>query len=217
MSVVVWSGGMDSTVLLWQELASREGVSAVSVDYGQRHRRELDCARAMAKRYGIEHVVVDLAGLRDVLPGSALTDDSVAVPEGHYADPSMRATVVPNRNAILLSVAMGRAIAVKASSVAYAAHAGDHAVYPDCRPEFADAIDAVARVCDYDPLTVRRPFIDKSKADIVGIGADLGVPFDMTWSCYNGRELHCGLCGTCVERKEAFALADVEDPTEYET
>jgi 7-cyano-7-deazaguanine synthase len=128
----------------------------------------------------------------------------------------MRVTVVPNRNMILLAVAIGHAIASGADAVAYGAHAGDHAVYPDCRPAFAEAMAEAAGLCHYDPgVTLLRPFIDRTKADIVRLGAALGVPFALTWSCYEGGVRHCGRCGTCVERREAFTLAGVPDPTEY--
>ena len=127
----------------------------------------------------------------------------------------MKSTVVPNRNMIMLSLAAARAIAVGADGVAYAAHSGDHAIYPDCRPEFADAVAAALRICHYTPIELERPFVDMTKADIVRLGAELGVDFSKTWSCYKGGEKHCGKCGTCVERREAFRLAGVPDPTEY--
>ena len=215
-SLVVWSGGLDSTVLLYLERVQDPSAAAISVDYGQRHRKELDLASSLAFDLGLDHVVADVSGLRNVLTGSALTDDAVDVPEGHYADPSMRSTVVPNRNAILLSVSIGRAIAIGASRVSYAGHAGDHAIYPDCRPAFVEAIGNVARLCSDSPIWLRSPFVRLTKTDVVRIGADLDVPFERTWSCYKGGERHCGRCGTCFERREAFADAGVPDPTEYE-
>lgn len=218
-AVVVWSGGLDSTVLLWHLLATAqpgETVHAVSVEYGQRHSRELKAARDIASDHGIAHTLVSLPGLRAVMKGSCLTDN-VSVPHGHYEDETMRTTVVPNRNMLLLSVGIAQAISVGADTVAYAAHSGDHAVYPDCREEFADAMAYVARVCHYSAINLQRPFIGITKADIVRRGHDVGAPMARTWSCYEGGERHCGKCGTCVERREAFNLANVDDLTDYQT
>ena len=214
-SIVVHSGGMDSTVLLYRLVDEGDEVKALSIDYGQRHRKEIDCARALAEGLGVEHRVADLRSLTELLGGSALTSPEIEVPEGHYAEENMKATVVPNRNMILLSVAAGWAISSKFGRVAYAAHAGDHAIYPDCRTEFADALDSAIRLADWREVSLHRPFVDLTKADLVKLGADLRVPFEKTWSCYQGQELHCGRCGTCVERREAFYLADVPDPTTY--
>lgn len=144
--VAIYSGGVDSTVLLYHLRSQGYDVKTLSVDYGQRHRKELDCARAICRVIGIPHEVADLRGITHLLKGSSLTDSEVDVPEGHYAEESMKATVVPNRNMIMLSVAIGYAISLKAQFVAYGAHAGDHTIYPDCRPEFAAAVNtATAR------------------------------------------------------------------------
>jgi 7-cyano-7-deazaguanine synthase len=211
---------MDSVTLAHHLHAEGRALLLVSIDYGQRHAREIDCAAACAGRLDARHAVVDLADLREHLHGSALTDEAVAVPEGHYTDESMRATVVPNRNAILLSVAWGIAVAEGADLVATAVHGGDHAIYPDCRPEFIDALGAALRLGTaghHRPgLYLAAPFLGIDKAGIVRIGAELGVPFEATWSCYLGGRVHCGRCGTCVERREAFAVAGVVDPTSYE-
>ena len=214
-SLVVHSGGMDSTVLLYQLLQAGDEVKALSINYGQRHSRELEAARALCAELGVEHRVADLSGLSDLLAGSALTSSEIDVPEGHYAEDNMKATVVPNRNMILLSVAAGWAISSKYDRIAYAAHSGDHAIYPDCRNEFAEALDGAIRLADWHEVSLYRPFVDMTKADIVAVGAKLGVPFEKTWSCYKGQDLHCGRCGTCVERREAFYLAGVDDPTTY--
>ena len=217
--VAVVSGGMDSVTLAFLLHAEGWRLTMVSFDYGQRHRRELGCARAAAGRLGARHHVVDLTAAGALLGGSALTDGAVAVPEGHYTDASMRATVVPNRNAILLAVATGVAVAEGATAVAFGAHTGDHPVYPDCRPVFVEAFAAMARVANEGFLApgfqVLAPFLGKTKADIVRLGVDLEVPYAETWSCYVGGEAHCGRCGTCTERREAFALAGVPDPTSY--
>lgn len=217
-AVAIVSGGMDS-VTLAHLLATDYQLTLVSVDYGQRHAKELLFAAEAADRLGADHHVVDLTSVTKLLTGSALTDPEVPVPHGHYAEPTMRSTVVPNRNATMLDVATAVAVAQGASAVATGVHAGDHAVYPDCRPEFIDAYQAMVLVANEgflaDGFEVLAPFVHQSKADIAALGDQLGVPWDRTWSCYEGGELHCGRCGTCVERIEAFELAGVDDPTRY--
>ena len=215
--IVSLSGGLDSSVLAYHLVHAGVNVKALSVNYGQKHVKELRSSSMIAAHLNIEHKVVSLGSLMSIFPqASSVLDSTQAVPEGHYADESMKSTVVPNRNMLLISVGLAWSVACKFDGVAYAAHAGDHAIYPDCRPEFADAMDNAARLCDYIPQHVVRPFVEHTKADIVVVGAALGVPFEHTWSCYNGREKHCGKCGTCVERIEAFSLAGVIDPTQYE-
>lgn len=213
--IAIYSGGMDSTVLLYHLRSQGYDVRALSVDYGQRHRKELESARSICHITGIPHEVADLRGITHLLKGSSLTDSEVDVPEGHYAEESMKATVVPNRNMIMLSVAIGYAISLGAPFVAYGAHAGDHTIYPDCRPEFAAALNTAALLADWQQVELLRPFIRLTKAEIARRGAELNVPLELTWSCYKGDELHCGLCGTCVERAEAFNLAGLQDPTDY--
>jgi 7-cyano-7-deazaguanine synthase len=170
---------------------------------------------AVANALGISHKIVDLSALRDVMGGSSQTDD-VPVPHGHYTDETMKQTVVPNRNMVLLAVAGAYAISLKAEHVAYAAHAGDHAIYPDCRPEFAEAVGVALALADWHHVTLRRPFVLTNKSGIVLLGANIGAPLGLTYSCYEGGRVHCGKCGTCVERREAFTLAGVPDPTMYE-
>ncbi|MEO0795381.1 MAG: 7-cyano-7-deazaguanine synthase QueC [Verrucomicrobiota bacterium] len=215
-SVIIYSGGLDSSVLLHQLHQAGGELAAMSINYGQRHAREIECAKRNCSRLGIEHREVDLRQIAPLLGHNSLTDASVAVPKGHYTEDTMKATVVPNRNMIMLSIATGWAIARSADCVAYAAHSGDHAIYPDCRTEFADALDAAIRLADWKEVSLYRPFVEMTKADIVRRGAELNVPFEDTWSCYEGGELHCGRCGTCIERREAFYLAGVDDPTRYE-
>lgn len=218
-AVAIVSGGMDSVTLAY--LLASEGFSLhlLSVNYGQRHLKELEYAKLCATRLGAEFDVVDISGVGRLLKGSALTDD-VAVPHGHYAAPNMATTVVPNRNAILLSIAYGVAVAEGAEVVATGVHAGDHFVYPDCRPEFIEAFDAMQKkaVEDFgdESLRLHAPFVEKSKANIVATGDRLGVPYADTWSCYEGGEVHCGLCATCGERRASFVEAGSNDPTVYQ-
>ena len=214
-TILIHSGGMDSTVLLYHLLAEGHTVKALSIDYGQRHRKELEFAAELTSQLGVEHKIADLRSVTDLLAGSSLTSADIEVPEGHYAEDNMKATVIPNRNMILLSLAAGWAISNRFDHVSYAAHAGDHDIYPDCREEFTDALDKAIRLADWHEVSLHRPFVTKTKADIAALGAELGVPFEKTWSCYKGGELHCGRCGTCVERREAFHLAGIQDPTEY--
>ncbi len=216
-TVVLLSGGMDSATLLYHMIQEQgvANVSTLSVLYGQRHRRELDHAWQLANNLIVPHTLVPLDGLQHVLR-SALTSDDIPVPEGHYAAESMKATVVPMRNAIFLSVAVGYAWSIGAEQVATAIHAGDHAIYPDCRPEFLDAFNAMTKTASdgFGSPRVVAPFVNISKTDIAKLGQTLGVPWELTWSCYKGECKHCGVCGTCVERREA--LAEVGDPTVYE-
>lgn len=214
--IVVLSGGMDSTVLLHRHIHQGDIVRAVAVNYGQRHEKELTFAKRTVRKLGVDLDVINLACLGDMLPGSSQTDRSVVVPEGHYSSEQMKLTVVPNRNMILLSLALGVAIAHKFDGVSYGAHAGDHAIYPDCRNEFVDALDGAAKLADWHVARIIRPFITMTKAEIVRAGFDLGVDFNDTWSCYKGEEWHCGRCGTCLERREAFHIAGVSDPTRYQ-
>lgn len=218
--VAIVSGGMDSVTLAYWLAQRHDQLTLVSVDYGQRHVREIDCAAKAASALGARHHVVDLRSITALLTGSALTDDAVAVPDGHYAADTMRATVVPNRNAMLLDVATAVAVAAGARAVATGVHAGDHAIYPDCRPAFIGAYETMARIANegfaVPDFHVLAPFVTISKADICAIGDELGVPWADTWSCYKGGDRHCGTCGTCVERIEAFDLAEVHDPTGYD-
>jgi 7-cyano-7-deazaguanine synthase len=217
-TVAICSGGLDSVTLAYKLAAEAAPNRLVSFDYGQRHRKELAFARRCAQALGVPHDLIDLTAITPFLKGSALTDAaSVEVPDGHYAEESMRITVVPNRNAIMLAIAFGVAAGERATAVAAAFHSGDHFIYPDCRPAFVETFGAMQRRAleDLWEVELRTPFVHMTKADIVRVGAALGVPFAETWSCYRGDELHCGRCGTCVERQEAFHLAGVDDPTAY--
>ncbi|MFV1443008.1 MULTISPECIES: 7-cyano-7-deazaguanine synthase QueC [unclassified Phaeobacter] len=215
-TLVICSGGLDSVSLAHVLAAKGQLSRLVSFDYGQRHRKELDYAAACAERLGVPHEIIDMRSIGAALSGSALTDD-IDVPDGHYAEDTMKVTVVPNRNAIMLTIAYGIAAAKGDTAVATAVHGGDHFIYPDCRPAFTDAFDAMQRMAldGYADVALVTPFVHRSKGDIVTAGAAVNTPFAETWSCYKGGEHHCGRCGTCVERREAFDLAGVEDPTVY--
>ena len=216
-TIVICSGGLDSVSLAHRIAAEHQLLALVSFDYGQRHKKELDFAALCANRLGVPHHIIDIRTIGAHLTGSALTDD-VEVPDGHYAEETMRSTVVPNRNAIMLTIAFGLAAAQQADAVAIAVHGGDHFIYPDCRPGFIDAFQTMQdhALDGYASVRLLAPYVNGSKADIVTDGAKHGTPFGDTWSCYKGGENHCGRCGTCVERREAFHLAGGADPTEYE-
>jgi len=215
-TIVICSGGLDSVSLAHKVAGEGTLRGLLSFDYGQRHVKEVEFAAACAERLGVPHKVVDISGVGAALSGSALTDD-VEVPDGHYAEETMKVTIVPNRNAIMLTIAFGMAAAEKAQAVAAAVHGGDHFIYPDCRPGFVEAfqvmqdqaLEGVAEVQLYTP------FLTGSKSDIVTEGTRWNTPFAETWSCYKGGDVHCGRCGTCVERREAFHLSGVADPTVY--
>lgn len=203
-TIVVLSGGLDSTTLLYHLLDEGHVVKAMSVDYGQRHSRELEAAKRICKLTNVEHRVVELSGLAAIFGHNALTDSSVAVPHGEYDSSTMAVTTVPNRNMILLSIATGWAIASKFTAVAFGAHSGEYTPYPDCQPKFAAALNCATRVCDERPIEVLAPFIHWTKTAIVKRGRQLNVPFEFTWSCYEGGESPCGNCPTCLDRKHAF-------------
>jgi 7-cyano-7-deazaguanine synthase len=214
--LVVCSGGLDSVTLAYKVAQSDTVDALLSFNYGQRHTVELEFAARCANALNVAHEVVDISAFGRMLSGSALTDD-IAVPEGHYAEDSMRVTIVPNRNAIMLAMAFGLAAARHCDAVAVAVHGGDHFIYPDCRPGFIDSFQKMQNHALEGVQTVQllAPFVTVEKAEIVRQGSSLHVPFADTWSCYQGGQMHCGRCGTCVERREAFSLASVDDPTIY--
>lgn len=214
-TIVIFSGGLDSTTLLYSLKAQGRDLKALSINYGQRHLRELDFAKKTCEKLSVEHRTVDLSGLRPLLGGSSQTDSNVEVPEGHYAAENMKLTVVPNRNMLMLSVAAAWAIAEKADTIAYAAHNGDHAIYPDCREEFVQALNGALALADWHTVSIERPFVNLTKGQIVRVGSALNIPFEDTWSCYKGSNDHCARCGTCCERILAFKEAGVVDPTRY--
>ena len=214
-ALVLLSGGMDSTTALHWARREHEVVGAVGFDYGSKHNaKELAFATWQCGHLDVWLDKVELPFV-DQLFTSDLLKSGGEVPDGHYAADNMRRTVVPFRNGIMLAIACGIAESRGAEAVVIAAHAGDHAIYPDCRESFMQAIAAALREGTYVGIDLLRPFIRMDKTAIARLGAELGVDFAMTWSCYKGGDIHCGTCGTCVERREAFIRAGVKDPTEY--
>ncbi len=214
--VAIYSGGMDSFTLLHRLLRQGYEVHALSFNYGQRHSKELQFARRVCAELNLSHKEVDITAINQLLQGSSLTDN-IEVPEGHYAAENMKSTVVPNRNMIMLSLAIGYAVSIKASAVYYGAHGGDHAIYPDCRPLFVEKMNEVSQVANYEPVDVVAPYLHANKIDILREGLDMGLDYGKTWTCYNGRERACGKCGSCIERLEAFSANGAVDPLPYET
>ena len=213
-SIIVLSGGMDSVTLMHEY---KEQIAlAVTFDYGSNHnKREIECAAYQCSLLGIKHLVIPLEFMARYFK-SSLLEGADAIPEGHYADDNMRSTVVPFRNGIMLSVACGLAESYGLKHVMIANHSGDHAIYPDCRAGFVDAMSRAMQEGTYDGVTIIAPYTNISKNDIASRGKNLGVDYAKTYSCYKGGEKHCGKCGTCVERKEALAAAGIEGPTQYE-
>jgi 7-cyano-7-deazaguanine synthase len=214
-AIIVLSGGMDSAVLLSHELSKGQRVAALSFDYGSKHNHcELPMAREICLRLGVEHRVVALPFINELFTSSLLRSGE-AVPEGAYDADSMKSTVVPFRNGILIAIAVGYAESVGAARVLIGSHSGDHHIYPDCRPEFNAAMNKAARLGTGDAVRVDFPFAAMNKREIGDLGRALGVDFVRTWTCYKGGELHCGICGACDERKFALRHDQGLDPTPY--
>jgi len=214
--VVLCSGGMDSVTALYWAAREHRAVAALSFDYGSKHNhREIPLAVEHAAKLGVRHEIIALDFVNRLFASDLLRSGG-EIPEGHYAAENMKQTVVPFRNAILLSIACGLAESVRAEGLVIAAHTGDHTIYPDCRGEFMRAMGDAMRFGTYAKVQLLRPFIALTKGQIAAEGARLGVDFSRTWSCYKGGAIHCGRCGTCVERREAFAEAGLRDPTVYE-
>ncbi len=213
-SVIILSGGMDSVTLLHAFKAQIQ--IAITFDYGSNHnKREIEMAKYHCQQLGIEHIIIPLEFIGKYFKSSLLAGAD-AVPDGHYADENMKSTVVPFRNGIMLSIACGIAESRELNYVMIANHAGDHSIYPDCRATFIDSMSEAMSYGTYNNVKIEAPFTTLTKTDIARLGNELGVDYTKTYSCYKGGEKHCGTCGTCTERKEAFRDAGVKDPTEYE-
>lgn len=213
-SVIIVSGGMDSITLLYDK--KEEIALAVTFDYGSNHNaKEIAWAKVHCERLKIKHIVIKLDFMHKYFT-SSLLEGADAIPEGHYADENMKSTVVPFRNGIMLSIAAGIAESNGLKKVLIANHGGDHTIYPDCCPAFIKAMNEATENGTYVNVSICAPYTNITKADIARIGKRLGIDYSETWSCYKGGEKHCGKCGTCIERKEALALAGIEDKTEYE-
>ena len=213
-TILILSGGMDSTTMLY-DFQDRIAM-AISFDYGANHnRKEIKFAALHCDRLGITHIVIPFDFMRRYFR-SSLLDGAEAIPEGHYEDENMRSTVVPFRNGIMLSVAVGMAESNGLQYVMMANHGGDHTIYPDCRPSFVEAFDKAAEAGTFNGVRLLSPYVDMTKGDIARRGKELGIDYAETWSCYKGGDVHCGRCGTCIERREAMAEAGIDDPTIYE-
>ena len=213
-SVIIVSGGMDSITMLY-ELKDQIALG-VSFNYGSNHNsREIPFAEMHCKRLGIPHITIDLGFMPQYFK-SSLLEGADAIPEGNYDEENMKSTVVPFRNGIMLSIAIGIAESNHLKHVLMANHGGDHTIYPDCRPAFVDAMSAAAQAGTFEDVTIEAPYTNITKADIARHGKQLGIDYSETWSCYKGGEVHCGQCGTCRERQEALREAGIADTTEYE-
>lgn len=219
--VIILSGGMDSLVALALNAPdiNQGRIICLTFNYGSRHnRQEILAAERIAKHYSVEHLVFELPFIHEHFKSALLDKESSEdIPLGHYEDISMQKTVVPFRNGIMLSIAVGLAESREFDSVVIGSHAGDHAIYPDCRDNFYFPFFEAVKSGTYRAIDIEFPFISMRKSQIAMLGHQLFVPFEMSYSCYQGRELHCGECGTCTERKEAFRLIGVRDPTKYES
>lgn len=216
--VAIVSGGLDSSTMLWDLVTKDiEIVEALSFDYGQRHRKELEHVKKIVSKfsddyYELNHRVVDVSSINSLIAKGSLTS-SDDVPKEMYDSDNQRKTIVPNRNMIFISISAGRAVTLGASHVAYAAHASDFEVYPDCRPDFIEALDEALYLGNrWDPVGLYAPFQHKTKVDVVRRGMETGVPFELTWSCYEGQNRPCLECGTCLERTESFMKNEIKDP-----
>ena len=208
--LVVYSGGLDSYTLLNKAMKKFDRVEAITFNYGQKHNKEIEYAKSNCAELNIKHEVVNL-DLENILAGSALVGD-IDIPEGNYDKEKMKQTIVPNRNMIMISVAASLVIKNDIEYLWYAAHSGDHEIYPDCRPEFIDKMAAVLEICDYHKIKFEAPFQNLSKNEIVATGLSMGLDYSKTWTCYEGKEKSCGKCSACLERALSFEANNTEDP-----
>ncbi len=223
-AVLILSGGLDSSTLAyWLKANGYNEIICITFDYGQKQIIELQYAKGIANKITAEHRVIDMSFIKGFLSksNSSLTNSAIIVPHGEYTKENMQSTVVPNRNSMMLTIAWTIACVEKANSVVYGAHGGDHYLYPDTRPQYFEAINKSLRMgtdgCREDDLNLLAPFINWHKTDIVKEGYRLNVPFEETWTCYEGGQYHCGLCGACIGRKQAFIDANIPDPTVYKS
>lgn len=215
--LVILSGGLDSTTLLYDMVHQGYEVEAVSFFYKQRHSKELDFARRTTEKLNIPHRLIDISFMSDMLSKTSLiAKNNIDIPEGDYREESMKSTVVPARNLIMSSIAISLASEIQAHKVAIGVHSGDHDIYPDCRPEFIEKLNEVAKIADYWKVEIIAPYVDMSKGDIVRRGLEIGADYSDAWTCYKGKEKACGACGSCIERLEAFEDNNAVDPIEYE-
>ena len=213
-SIIILSGGLDSTTMLYDYADSI--ALALSFDYGSNHnKKELAFAAYHCNQLGIEHIIIPLEFIHQYFHSSLLSG-AEAIPEGQYDDESMRSTVVPFRNGIMLAIAAGMAEDRRLARILMANHSGDHAIYPDCRPEFVQALAAAVQAGTYNGVELFTPYTHWTKTDIARRGKELGLDYSKTWSCYKGGEKHCGKCGTCTERRQALQEAGIVDTTEYD-
>ncbi len=214
-SVIILSGGMDSTVLLASEISNCRKIAALSFDYGSKHNsRELPMAARSCREFGISHEIVKLPFI-DQLFSSSLLQSGEEIPDGAYDSANMKSTVVPFRNGILIAIGVGYAESIGASRILLGSHSGDHHIYPDCRPEFNAAMQETARHGTDGKVAVVFPFAAMDKRDIGDLGRKLHIDYTRTWTCYKGEENHCGICGACDERKYALRFGEGLDPTVY--
>lgn len=222
--VVLFSGGLDSTVLLKYVIGGHkvENVTALTILYGQKHEKELECAKAIAKKFGVRHIIRDLSSAFEFSKSSLLSsNEDIAIPEGSYLDQKstegVPTTYVPFRNGLFLSYAAAVCYSLDGGRIYFGAHSDDAAgdAYPDCTPIFRTSMGRAILQGTGEKVSLNGPFIYKNKADIVRLGLELDVPFDMTWSCYNGEDMHCGICSTCIDRKKAFKANNIKDPVPY--
>lgn len=212
---LIYSGGSDSFTLLHHALDQGIEVECITFSYGQKHIKEIDFAKENCKRLGLSHTLIDIGYPESIFGSSSLIDEATDIPHGSYKEESMKSTIVPNRNMIFISYAIAYSIAHDIDEVWYGAHAGDHFIYPDCRPEFLRSMNTAAELCDPSKISVKAPFINLNKGEILKIGLDLNIDYSKTWTCYKGLEKACGKCGSCVERIEAFTDNNSSDPISY--
>ena len=213
--ILILSGGMDSFTLLHHAINQNYQVECLTFDYGQRHIKEIECAISACNDNNLSNLQIKIANVESIFAESALTSNHIEMPHGSYQEESMQATIVPNRNMLFISHAIAYAISKNIKRVWYGAHAGDHFIYPDCRPEFLSAMNSVAQKCHTFPINIEAPFLNFSKAEILKLGLELGLDYSRTWTCYEGKDLACGKCGSCNERLEAFTLNNFIDPLQY--